>query len=201
MEDLLIVKGLYELVEREKIPTGVLESEGKHLNRKAVATVKQCVDVTVLQHVTNDTNPYEMWQKLFGLYERKNALNKTSLTRKIVRLKYRGGESIVEHRNTFMGYVNQLVTTKFPLDDAMEAILLMPTLPDSWENLVLTLITSCQEENMSIQVVKTSILNEESIRKDTGALSQSELNVAQHTDRGRCWKCRPSVRKHKHPML
>ena len=43
----------------------------------------------------NDTNTYTMWHKLSGLYERKNALNKTSLMRKIVRLKYRDGESIV----------------------------------------------------------------------------------------------------------
>ena len=34
---------------------------------------------------------------------------------------------------------------------------------------------------MSLQVVKTSILNEESRRKDKGVMSQSESNVAQHT--------------------
>ena len=43
----------------------------------------------------------------------------------------RDRESIVDHINTFMGYVNQLAATKFPLDDAMQAILLMCTLPDS----------------------------------------------------------------------
>ena len=84
-----------------------------------------------------------------------------------------------------MGYVNQLATAKFPLDDAMQAILLMCTLPDNLENLVVILNTSCQEENLSIQVVKTSILNEESKRKDKGVLSQRESNVAQHTDTGR----------------
>ena len=185
MEDLLIVKDLYEPIDRAEIPTGVLESEWKLLNRKAVATIKQCVDVSVLQHVANDTNAHEMWQKLSGLYERKNALNKTSLMRKIVRLKYRDGESIVKHINTFMGYVNQLVATKFPLDDAMQAILLMCTLPDSWENLVVTLNTSCQEENLSLQAVKTSILNEEARRKDKGVLVQSESNLTQHIGRGR----------------
>ena len=82
-----------------------------------MATIRQCVDFSVLQHVVNNTNAHKMWQKLSGLYERKNALNKTSLMRKIVRLKYKDGGSIVEHINTFMGYVNQLATTKFPLDD------------------------------------------------------------------------------------
>ena len=61
MDDLLMVKDLYEPVEREQIPIGVLESEWKLLNRKAVATIRQCVDVNVLQHVANDTNAYEMW--------------------------------------------------------------------------------------------------------------------------------------------
>ena len=37
------------------------------LTRKAVATIRKCVDVSVLQDVANDTNAYEMWQKLSGL--------------------------------------------------------------------------------------------------------------------------------------
>ena len=86
-----IVRDLYEPIDRSEIPIGVLESEWKLLNRKVVATIRNCVDVSVLQDVANDTNAYEMWHKLSGLYERKNALNKTSFMRKIVRLKYRDG--------------------------------------------------------------------------------------------------------------
>ena len=107
-----------------------------------------------------------MWHKLAGLYERKNALNKASLMRKIVRLKYKGGESIVVPINNFMGLVNQLATSKFPIDDTLQALLLLCTLPDNWENLVVSLSSLCQDENMSLQVVKTSILNEETRRKD-----------------------------------
>ena len=68
MEYLLMIKDLYEPVEREFIPIGVLEFEWKLLNRKAVANIRQCVDVSVLQHVANNTNAHEMWQKMFGLY-------------------------------------------------------------------------------------------------------------------------------------
>ena len=59
------------------------------------------------------------------------------------------------------------------------------TLPDSWENLIITLSTSCKEDNLSLQVVKTSILNEETRRKDKNVLSQSEANVTQEFSRGR----------------
>ena len=64
-------------------------------------------------------------------------------------------------------------------------MLLQCTLPDNWENLVVSLSTSCKEENMSLQVVKTSILNEEIRRKDKSVLSQSEANVTQNFGRGR----------------
>ena len=135
--------------------------------------------------MANDTNAYDLWHKLSSLYERKNALNKACLMINIARLKYRDGESIVVHINTFMGLVNQLAPSKFPLDDVMQALLRLCTLSDSWEYMVVSLYTPCQEENLSLQVVKTSILNEETRRKDKGVLSQLEANVAQHPGRGR----------------
>ena len=129
----------------------------------------------------NDTNAYDLWHKLSSLYERKNALNKASLMRKIVRLKYKDGESIVVHINTCMGLVNQLAATKFSLDSTLQTLLLLCTLSNNWENLVVTLNVSCQEENLCLQVVKMSILKDVR-RKDKGVLSQSEVNVAQNLD-------------------
>ena len=73
-------------------------------------------------------------------------------------LKYVDGDSIVEHISMFMGLVNQLASAKLPLEDSMQATLLLCTLLGSWENLIVTLNTSCKEDNLCFQVVKTSIL-------------------------------------------
>ena len=43
MEDLLIIKDLYEPINKEQIPTWVLESEWKLLNRKVVAVEYECI--------------------------------------------------------------------------------------------------------------------------------------------------------------
>ena len=75
MEDLLIVRDVTEPIDKKDIPTGVSESEWKTLNRKVVATIRQCVDMSILQHVANDTNVHDLWHNLYALYERKNALN------------------------------------------------------------------------------------------------------------------------------
>ena len=141
-------------------------------------------NISIIQHIAGDTNAHEMWHKLSALYERKNALNKTSFMRKIVRLKYRDGESIVVHNNTFMGLVNRLASAKFPLDDVVQALLLLCTPPDSWENL-------------SLHMVKTSILNKET-RRDKGVLPQSEANVAQHSGRERSKQRSPQGRDKSH---
>ena len=87
--------------------------------------------MSILQHVANDTNAYELWHKLAGMYE--------SIMRKLVRLKYSNGERIVVHTSTFMGLVNQLTPTKMPLYDELQNLLLLSSLPNSWENLAMLL--------------------------------------------------------------
>ena len=53
MEDLLIANlRLVRAREREQIPIGVLESEWKIQNRKPVAIINQCVDVSILMTQT-----------------------------------------------------------------------------------------------------------------------------------------------------
>ena len=93
------------------------------------------------------------------------------------------------------------MAAKFPLDDTMQALLLMCTLPDNWENIVVTCNTSHEEENLSLQVVKTSLLNEETRRKDKGVLSQADANVTQHSDRGRNHMPGPSPKVSSHVFI
>ena len=112
MEDILYVKDLYEPILNENVPTGVTQKEWEILNHKVVATIRQFVDLSVLQHIANETNAYALWKKLADMYERKNAMSKASLTRKLVKLEYKDGESMVVHLNDFQGLINQYLQQK-----------------------------------------------------------------------------------------
>ena len=79
MEDILYVKDLHEPILNESMHIGQDESKWKFLNRKVVGTIRQFFDVSMLQHIANDTNAYELWMKLKAMYERKNALSKAPL--------------------------------------------------------------------------------------------------------------------------
>ncbi|VFQ76229.1 unnamed protein product [Cuscuta campestris] len=110
------------------------------------------------------------------MYERNNAMGKASLIRKLVKLQYKDSDSIVVHMNEFQGVVNQLARMKMKLEDELQALLLLSSLPDSWDTLVVSLSNSAPDGKMTMEMVKASLLNEEARRKESGYPSQAEAN-------------------------
>ncbi|VFQ60569.1 unnamed protein product [Cuscuta campestris] len=87
------------------------------------------------------------------------------------------GHSVVEHLNDFQGLINQLSSMKLVLDDELQVLLLLSSLPESWETLVVSLSNSAPEGKLTMDVVKSSLLNEEARRRD---LSSSSYSVQAH---------------------
>ena len=73
------------------------------------------------------------------MLENMNVVNCVSIFRKMVRLWYQDDASMVEHVNTFQGWINQTTLFEVPLVDQVLALLLLGSLLDSWETLVVTL--------------------------------------------------------------
>ena len=57
-------------------------------------------------------------------------------------LKYKEGNSVTEHLRNFQGLLNELSTMKLELDDEVQTLLLLSSLPDIWETLVVSLSNS-----------------------------------------------------------
>ena len=73
---------------------------------------------------------------LFGkslktFFSRKTSGNKTTLIRRLVNLKYKDGNNLVEHISSFQGIAIKLVAMKMNIDDEIQASLLISSLPDS----------------------------------------------------------------------
>ena len=104
---------------------------------------------------------------LKSLYERKIAQYKAFIVRTFVNLKLKEGKSIAEHLSEFQDSINQMVTM-LVIDDELQALLLLSSLPDSWETLVVSLSNSASNGVLQLAMVKDSLLNEETRRKDMG---------------------------------
>ena len=80
----------------------------------------------------------------------------------LVNLKYKEGCSITEHTSEFQGLVDQLTTMKIILDDELQALLLLSSLPDSWKTLVVSVNNSVPNGKSTLGMVTYRLRNEES---------------------------------------
>ncbi|GKU91221.1 hypothetical protein SLEP1_g5121 [Rubroshorea leprosula] len=187
MEDKLFCKDLYDPIEHKGIkPAEINDADWKKIDRKACGVIRKWVDMSMIHHVAQEKESYKLWTKLEELFERKNALKKASLIRKLVNLKYKEGKNVFEHLNSFQEILNELVTMKLAIDDEVQALILLSSLPDSWETLAVTLSNSTRDGEMTLQLVKDNILSEESKRKEQGIMSsESEALVTKYRGRSK----------------
>ena len=106
-------------------------------------------------------------------------------------LKYKDGNSVVEHLSNFQGLLNELSTMKLELDDEVQVLLLLSSLPDSWETLVVSLSDSTPNGVITINMVKDNMFNEEAKRKKLGISSNTEALVTER--RGKSKSRKPST--------
>nr|XP_025636351.1 uncharacterized protein LOC112730483 [Arachis hypogaea] len=178
MEDMLYSKDLYDPMEGDKSKGTKSDTEWKKLNRKAVALIRQWLDLSVYPHVDTETNTEKMWNELKELYERKNVQNIAFLIRMLVNMKYIEGKSMPEHLSTFQETVNQLTNNEITLNNELQVLLLLSSLLDSWKVLVVTLTNSAPKRKLTLAMVKESMLNEEVRRRERGLINASSQSEA-----------------------
>jgi gag-polypeptide of LTR copia-type/Zinc knuckle len=118
-----------------------------------------------------------LWEKLESLYERKTVQNKAFYIRKLVNIKYQKGSSVSDHLSQFQDCVNLLSTMKIVLNEELYVLILLSSLPDSWETLAVPLSNSAPNGVVTLTMVKDSMLNEELRRKEFEITSESSTLV------------------------
>ena len=135
-------------------------------------------------HVAKESKADVLWRKLETIYEQPAAQNKANLTKRLVNLKYIEGRSITEHTSEFQGLVDQLTTIMIILDDELQTRLLLSSLPDSWETLVVSANNSAPNGKLTLDMVTSRLQNEESRRNRVEVVpSESAALVSEHQER------------------
>lgn len=183
MEDLLYVKGFHLPVFSTEKPEGKSDEEWTLLHRQVCGYIRQWVDDNVLNHVSSETHARTLWSKLEELYARKTGNNKLFLIKQMMSLRYQDGSPITDHLNTFQGIINQLASMNLSFDDEIQGLWLLGTLPNTWETFRTSLSNSAPNGIISMDLAKSSVLNEEMRRKSQVSSSQSEVLVTE--SRGR----------------
>ena len=143
------------------------------------------MDINLHEHISDEIRTDVDWQRLENLIAKKTVGNRISLLRRLVNLKYKDGGNIVEHISLFQSLANKLVAMKMNIDDEMQGLLLLSSLPESWETYVVTICNSTPEGTLTIDMVKDSLLNEDARRKEQGESSSGAFVTEKQEKRGR----------------
>ena len=87
--------------------------------------------MSLYNNFNEESQAYELWEKIDIMFQNKNAANQVSVFRKLVRLRYQDGASMAEHMNAFQGLVYQATSLEVPLTDEVLALFLLGSLLDS----------------------------------------------------------------------
>ena len=88
------------------------------------------------------------------------------MIRRVVNLKYKDANSVVEHLGNIQELLNELSTMKLELDDEVHVLLLLSSLLDNWETLMISLSNSASNGVITVNMVKDNMLNEKARRKE-----------------------------------
>eukprot|EP00253_Pinus_taeda_P021650 PITA_21650 len=111
MEDLLVDKDQWVVVDPGAKPTRVSNEEWKKLDRKAKSTIRLCVSDSVFLNVSGEAMKNALWDKLGTLYRSKSMVNKLFLRKKLYNLMMKDGDSVTEHLNAINTMFDEIVSS------------------------------------------------------------------------------------------
>ncbi|GJZ77012.1 retrovirus-related pol polyprotein from transposon TNT 1-94 [Tanacetum coccineum] len=138
MRALLIQHGCEAALE--VLPTDMDAQAKVELNKKAHNAVILCLGNKVLREVTGETTTAGVWSKLETLYLTMSLANKLYLKKKLYTFCMTAGRKIFEHIDEFNKIVLDLGNIEVKFEDEDLALLLLTSLPASYEHFVDTLL-------------------------------------------------------------
>jgi hypothetical protein len=160
MKYYLIVRGYIDPIENATAPAMYKPELWGKLDRVGRATIRMHLSESVYYTVQACTTTSELWKTLSDTYKKKVAATKIYLIRCLYNLRMKESDSITAHLNDYEGIISQLSAQGMTIDDEIKALLLMSTLPPSWETFVTTV---CNASAAAVKYSETtsSILSED----------------------------------------
>ena len=112
-----------------------------------------------MYHVMDETSPKKIWDKLEEQFMSKTLTRKLYLKQKLYGLKIQEGSDLAEHINVFNQLIANLGKVDGKMDDEDMAIILLFSLPGSYEHLVTTLTYG--KEDVKVDEIVTALLGHE----------------------------------------
>ncbi|KAL5834699.1 hypothetical protein ACOSQ4_014196 [Xanthoceras sorbifolium] len=182
IEDYLYQKKLYQPLLGKK-PDDMKEEDWNLLDRQALGVIRLTLSRNVAFNIVKEKTTAGLITALSNMYEKPSASNKVHLMRRLFNLRMAEGASVAQHLNEHNTITTQLSSVEIEFDEEVRALILLSSLPDSWNATVTAVSSSSGNNKLKFDDVRDLVLSEEIRRRESGEASSSS---ALHTEsRGR----------------
>nr|CAN81228.1 hypothetical protein VITISV_038889 [Vitis vinifera] len=149
------------------------------LDRQVLGVIRLTIFRSVAHNVVKEKTTSDLMKALSGMYEKPFANNKVHLMKKLFNLKMVENASVAQHLNEFNTITNQFSSVEIDFDDEIRALIILASLPNSWEAMRMAVRNSTGKEKLKYNDIQDLILAEKIHRRDAGETSGfgSALNL------------------------
>ena len=185
IEDYLYGKKLH-LSLLEKKPKTMKDEDWNLLDRQVLGVIQLTLSRSVAHNVVKENTTVDLMKALSDMYEKPLANNKVHLMKKLFNLKKAKGTLVAQHLNEFNTITNQLSSVETEFDDEVRTLILLASLPNSWEAMRMAVSNSAEKSKFKYDNILDLILSEEVRRRDANIdNAQNQAFVMENKSRGR----------------
>jgi hypothetical protein len=158
MEALLTQQGIWGPLEGPK-PDDLEQTVWDKLGAKARATILLSLSDEVLYEVADAKTAPALWLKLESLYMTKSLTNKLLMKQRLFALRMQEGAALKDHLDELNSILMDLKNIEVQIDDEDAALILLVSLPPSFENLVNSFCVG--RDTISLEEVRSALHSRE----------------------------------------
>ena len=118
------------------------------LDRQVLRVIKFTLSKSVAHNVVKEKTTTNLMKALSSMYEKPSTNNKMHLMKKLFNLKMAENALVAQHLNEFNFITNQLSSMKIDFYDEIRALIVLASLPNSWEAMRMVVSNSIGKEKL-----------------------------------------------------
>lgn len=155
MQALLKQQGIWGPFPEKKSEAADLET----LEEKAFSTILLCLADEIIIEVSDEKTTASLWQKLESLYMTKSLTNKLLLKQRLFALRMQEGIELRDHLDKLNSILLELCNIDVKVEDEDAALILLVSLPNSFENFVQSFIVG--KDTVKLEEVRSALHSRE----------------------------------------
>ena len=118
------------------------------LDRQVLGVIRLTLSRSVAYNVVKGKTTADLIKTLFGMYEKPSANNNMHLMKKLFNLKMAKNALVAQYLNEFNTITNQLSSVEIDFNDEIHALIVLASLPNSWEAMRMAASNSTGKEKV-----------------------------------------------------